>query len=259
MVSHRVASPAMTTELARIRKDTFRQALAEGVKELPFVAAVLAVLSGAFRTLNEARFQDFLECVGKPLGCDDFEAASRYVEENIDQPWMIEGLERGWRAALETLDPLARRCAYVMVADYMAQKKEPDRVHRQFANLFAETDSESLRMLLRVTDAVYEIGEANVNLFRGPNHGGETGFYASGGRWEPKYIASHDVTWLIEELISLLMRNRLLAQPGGFASVEDMPPGFEKGRVVAVVDVYQRELWDRLRRYLEPVRHGDRR
>ena len=40
------------------------------------MAAVLAVLSGAFRSLNEARFQDFLECVGKPLGCDDFEAAS---------------------------------------------------------------------------------------------------------------------------------------------------------------------------------------
>jgi hypothetical protein len=244
----------MTAELARIRKDTFRQALAEGIKELPFVAAVLAVLSGAFRSLNEARFQDFLECVGKPLGCDDFEAASKYVEENIDQPWMIEGLERGWRAALETLDPLARRCAYVMVADYMAQKREPDRLHRQFAHLLAEVDKATLAPLLRMADGVFEVGEQRVNILLGRASGGESGFYAAASGWPPQYIASTDIRWLFDDLVSILVRNRFLSEPGGFGSSHDFPPGFERGQKIAFVDEYQRGLWDQLRKYLEPVR-----
>ena len=253
----------MTTELARIRKETFRQALAEGVKELPFVAAVLAVLSGTFRTLNEARFQNFLECVGKPLGCDDFDAATKYVEENIEQPWMVEGLERGWRAVLETLDPFARRCAYHMVSDYMAQKKTPDRFHRQLANFFMEVDTQVLELFLRISDLLDEKGADWACLVIGRRRSPDP-FMPSPTVSLPRYelqifrdkVRYDAIAYEVDELreaCSIFLRNSLLTPWAGESWEHPHPGAYEIDELIGIIDERKMDRWRDIRRYVAPL------
>lgn len=257
----------MTTELARIRRDTLRQALAEGAKEAPLVATVLAVLSGLFRGLNESRFQNFLECVGKPLGCDDFEAASKYVEENIEQPWMVEGLDRGWRAVLETLDPLARRCAYLMVADYMAQKKEPDRFHRQFGNFLMESDAQVLAIFLRISNLLdeKEVDWCGIILAMRKSHPDpftgrptrppvllprcEIQLFRDGENYDAIAFGFED----FREACDVLRRNSLISPWSGEEWKHPHPNVFEVDEHVGIIDERQMERWRRLREYISPL------
>lgn len=136
----------MSKELRRITKTAFLQAVAEAAKEAPGVGSVMAVLSGVYRGRGEAKFQTFLEEIGKPFAFGNVDAVVNHIAENIEEPWMVEGLERGWKDVQETLDPVARRCVYLMVADYMTQQKPPDRFHRQIGNLFMDSDAALLQV-----------------------------------------------------------------------------------------------------------------
>lgn len=79
-------------------------------------------------------------------------------------------MEEGWKKAREALDPVAKRCIYLMVSDYLTRKATPDRVHRQLGQLIAEADVRLLSILLRVADGLHEANypEASLAWVYGP-------------------------------------------------------------------------------------------
>ena len=255
-----IARVSKNPELACITRETVRQAITESLKQLPFVASAFAVLGGIYRGINAARYQDFLECIGKPLGCDNFEAATDYIVENIEEPWMLEGLERGWRAVLETLDPTARQCAYLMVADYMAKKKTPDRFHRQFGNLFMESDIQILHFVLEVVD-ILEAAPKGARLFSLDISKEKTSEEVFFFIHRVEHSATHSYrvdsvpdTERLLNALELLIRNGLCAPHSGLGGGHPDHERFEYVDSCAIFRDHHLALLATLRGYLEPVR-----
>jgi hypothetical protein len=261
---------ATSTELVRITKETLLHAGREGLKELPFVASVLAVFAGVYQGVNAARFQTFLEGVGKPLGCGDFKAAADYVAENIEKPWVRDGIEKGWKAVLEATDPLARECLTLMVADYMAKKETPDRFHRQFCNFFMESDAATLAMTLRISNWLNEndtdyvriiIGwrkEAIAPIFSGD---GPTAKPVNLPRSEIQLFHYDDKNYGailfplddFREAWDVLRRNSLVSPWVGDPLVHPHPQAFEVDELIGIIDERQVKRWERMRQYIAPL------
>lgn len=179
-----------------------------------------------------------------------------YIQQNAEEPWLREGLLRGFQEILEAIDELSRKCLIMLAADYLKMKAVPDRVYKQYARLFTEVDATTLTPLLNLTDAIFEIGSQKVAIVTGRATDGERGYYATAEGWPPRYFASQDIRWLIDDLISVLVRNRFLSDPSALGSVLDFPPDFQSPRYVAIVAEHQRGAWERLRGYLAPVRQA---
>ena len=250
----------MGSELARITKDSFLQAVAEGAKEMPFAGSVMAVLGGVCRGRTELKFQTFLEEIGKPLAFGNVEAVVEHIAKNIKEPWMVDGLERGWKALLETMDPTAKLCVYAMVADYMAQKKAPDLSHRRFGSLFMESDIRILRFVLEVAD-ILAAAQKGARLFSlnisKEKTSGDLFFFVH--RVEHSATHSYQVESVPDtaELLSgleLLIRNGLCAPHSGLGGGHPDHERFEYVDSCAIFRDHHLALLATLRGYLEPVR-----
>jgi len=246
----------MASELVRITKDSFLTAVAECAKEMPFAGSVMAVLGGLHRGRTELKFQTFLEEIGKPLAFGNAEAVVEHIARNIEEPWMVDGLERGWKALLETMDPTAKLCIYAMVADYMTQKKAPDRSHRQFGNLFMESDANILKTALFIADQIAEHlregGFPRATIVWVMEKGGDPRQFfpelVLGGKKAVRLSEPPD------ELALILVRNSLAVIETGLGGGYPDKSRFQVRSELGSIVPHQADLWKQLRKYLEPVR-----
>lgn len=246
------------SKLAQISKNAFLEAVAEGAKEMPFAGSVLAALGGVSRARTHLKFQTFLEEIARPLAFGNIEECVARIAKNIEEPWMLDGLEEGWKTAQATLDPTAKLCVYVMVADYLAQEKPPDRIFRRFSNLFQESDGPILSLLLQISDHVPQFppgGWLGLDM-QVHNHTGEPLFFlrrydtpapegplTETGR-ESLTIRDEET---FREVCDLLIRN-------AFALAPESLFGRETSFTAALIATHHRGLFGRLQTYLEPAR-----
>lgn len=150
-------------EAAKDVNDKVGELNENGVK-IPFLSSFFSLIAFAFLKIDESKFEDFMNQLRIYLAFGNTQHVAELIAANADKKWMQEGLARGWRLGLETFDETARKCAYQMVADYLAQEKIPDRLHRQFANLFMDADPHVLNMVLQVGDILTdpEIGGTEI-------------------------------------------------------------------------------------------------
>lgn len=222
------------------------------------MGSVMAAVNGVIRGRNETKFQTFLEEIGKPLAFGNVDAVVDHIAENIEEPWMADGLERGWKTAQETLDPLARRCLYLMVADYMSAKRSPDRFHRQFGNLFMESDASILRLMWRIAQVAMsfqlrlffisesrkEHGEAAERFYDMQDYG--TGCV----QFEDITLSSSSPLY---DACDVLQRNGFLSPHQGTFGMTHARKEFGVFGVLGVTTKNQCPLWGRLYEYLSPV------
>ncbi len=226
-------------------------------EEIPGYGALRGAVLDALLEKQDAILEEFLETtIGGYLEVGNFEAVALYIQQNAEEPWLRDGLLRGFQEILDAIDELSRKCLMMLAADYLKMKAVPDRVYKQYARLFTEVDTTTLSPLLNLTDAIFEIGSQRIVIATGCAKDGEPGYYATAKDWSPRFFASQDIRWLIDDLISVLVRNRFLSDPSALGSVEDFPPDFQSRRYVAIVAEHQRGAWERLRGYLAPVRQA---
>lgn len=247
----------VTDKLIKTAKNSFVEAVEEAAKEFPGVGSVLAVLSGISRARTEVKFQTFLEEIGKPLAFGNIEAVVAYIGEKIEEPWMIEGLEEGWKAAQEALDPVAKLCIYTMVADYLSQEKKPDRAHRQLSRLFMASDEKILRMLCQLAESLSDFKETCLIGTSESTDGArfEYTIFQLGGDFVvldfPMDEYSVEAACEVAVLASLGVH---WSDP----SIQDERPGFDILHRICQIDPHHHPVWKKLHRYLKAVLGGTR-
>ncbi|MDC0676095.1 hypothetical protein [Nannocystis radixulma] len=239
-------------------KDAFFEALAETAKEVPLAGAVMAVLGGISQGRKILKFQKYLEEISRRLAFGNIEGVVGFIASHIEEPWMVEGLEQGWKDAQETFDPLARLCVYAMVADYLVQNKAPDPLHRRLGLLFQEADAALLRMISKISQAKQILGCRYIAVTESVRH-----VDVDGGRFY-EVQDGHNFYQLLEELkepellrgaCALLIRVGLMSP---WFSPMEMPHARSKEMgvysVFGAVQHHQSDAWKSLHKYLAPVR-----
>lgn len=240
------------SEIKTIAKRTFVQTAIAAAEELPFVSAAKAALDGAMHMRLVHQFNDFLQEVSRPLAFGNVEEASKRIAADMDKPWVVAGLEEGWTKSVEAMHPLAKRCIYQMVVDYLAQQKAPDRFHRQFANLLIECDEPLLNALLVVSDHLATNEWRGADIVQVSNSGDPDPSF------KPFQLLLEHRTFITledtaEEVGELCVRHRFGENLTGFAGTHPK----KDYRIVdypCCIRFSKAPLWKKLRDYLEPVR-----
>lgn len=232
------------------------------VEEFPGGGALRALLSAASNRNRERKFDQFADGLVQAMGLADQVELFTLIEQHQDEDWCVEGVEEGFRTVLSSMDPTARKCATLLVADYLKCHDVPDRVYRQFASLFSEADSTILGIIAAISDAAVRAGGIFYCFFHrqlGP------GLSICIGR-NPERLEGEISLEDFAACCGILQRNNLAstwngaALPGvGTAGQEINKREIDKlqGAIIKMqVERYQRPLWDRLRTYLGPVRPG---
>lgn len=198
-------------------------------------------------------FEAFLQRIRTRLDLDR-EQLLREMHDNKDNKWMAEGLARGWRLSLEAMDETARECAYFMVADYMAEKKTPDRLHRQISTFLTEADKPLLKLVRKISTAKMAIGGRYAAVTRSVlGESREQIYDIQGGRDHYKHLEGIEDPEQVQAACDLLVRAGLMSV---WFSHMEMPHAREAMAVMEVygaIEHFQAESWKSLHRYLEPV------
>ena len=156
--------------------------------------------------------------------------------------------------SLEAMDETARECANFMVADYIARKKEPDRDHRKFGNLFMESDRELLRILLDIVDHMHEEKYPECEIVWTYEHA-----VSQAPQFRELILGKEKTVRLdsdkIEEVCELLIRNGLAAVATGFGSSYPGDPKFAIFNTICRISTNHLPFWRTFRTYLAPIRN----
>ncbi len=248
--------PRTDDQAIELIKETIKDWNEKG-PQLPFVSTLFAAFGLLFLKLEEAKFEDFLNQIRIPLGFGNIAAVSNHIADHMHERWMSEGLGRGWRLGLETMDETARRCAFLMAADYMAQKKVPDRAYRQFGILFMEADESTLRMVKKISAAKTSLAGRYAFVSQSLRHGnveGERFYEVQDGRENYRLLDGVEDPELLQAACDLLVRAGLMSVWFGHMEMPHARP-VEMGvyRVYGEIKHYLANTWKALHQYLEPV------
>lgn len=242
-----------------VKQSHFANTLHSLVDELPFVPALKVALRDRNMQKQDEELQRFIETtIGKYLDVGNLEAVAVYIQQQAHQPWLAEGLTRGFKDLLDSVDELSRQCLMVLVADYMKRTTVPDRIYKQFATFFTEVDAPLLKVALSIADTAESIG------------GTFSGFGASNRRprtyhvfclQKPEAILPDGIS---EEdffaCYAALLRNGFASSFTGatVSGIESEREELDKFAHVAFRAQIEHHgsLWKRLRGYLAPVRQA---
>jgi hypothetical protein len=221
--------------------------------EIPGVATMYSFATLIAHNREVRKFEAFLDRIRTRLDLDRVQLL-REMRDNQHKKWMAEGLARGWRMSLDAMDETARECCYLMVADYLALKKDPDRDHRLLGNLFMDSDLEMLNQYAQVSEALKSHGyiESRVVLTRSdpPQPEGTDKIMLYSGTDRMSALSPLK----IEESTDALVRNGLASFPRGGTPLPVDGPYRDIQRTFCVINAYHMPLWKSLFAYLKPVR-----
>lgn len=230
---------------------------------IPALATILSFMSWGFSKWEAWQFQKFLERIAIPVAFGNIGAAVSLISENLHERYMSEGLARGWRLGLDTMDDTARVAAYAMVADYMVQKKKPDRLYRQLGELFKDSDIEILATVLHISDALEEldtdwvvfvlVAKEKPTPRNSPIR--ETQRHIHVMRHSGHFYDGMALDWSdFYEALEVLMRISLVDPWGDELWDHPKPTVFEIVENSAALDSRQMDRWKQIRIYLDPLR-----
>lgn len=244
--------------------ETFKEAVkdwnsSERGLQLPFFSTLFTALGMVFLKMEERRFEAFLDHIRIPLAFGNTRDVVAHIAEHIEEPWMSHNIEKGWRMSLETMEPLARECAYLMVADYLANKCEPDGRHRQFSTLFLNSERATLRVLLELSDQLAKLTD---NFTARGIHS-----FLLATATSPKVAFEHTIYygsrqfttlhWSLEGIFEYacdVLVHARLASPARDLKSSDPRAGYQIIDRLCQVDFHHLDAWKALRRYLDPAR-----
>ena len=221
--------------------------------QIPGVSTLYSVGAWVAHRWEVGMFDAFLQRLRARLDLDR-EQLLREMHDNKDKRWMAEGLARGWRLSLEAMDETARECAYFMVADYMAEKKAPDRLHRQISTFLTEADKPILKLARRISTAKMEIGGRWAAVTRSVmRESEEQVFDIQGGREHYKHLEDIGDPEQLQSACDLLVRAGFMTVWFSHMEMPHSCEGMAVQKVYAQVDHFQAESWKSLHLYLKPV------
>lgn len=239
-----------------VMSDERKKTWLDVAKEFPMVSPVIAFGAAVVHEWNLHSFEEFLYSIRVRLDLDGDQLAAR-IQEHRNKKWMAEGLAQGWKAIQETMDPLARRCAESMVAEYLRDEKTPDRFHRKFADFFKESDAQILAMTLHIVEALEEEEAtwAGLVLMKSayldrPSLGGVHMFFDT--RNQPRVFGfGNDFFY---EAWDVLLKHALVS-PWVGGDLEHKAVGVEVEENIGLIDARQVERLRVLGSYLKPLKH----
>lgn len=251
----------MSEESKKSAIELFKEAAKDANENLgiPFLSTVFAMFGLVLLRIEESKFENFLDHIRIRLAFGNMKETASYIANNMDKKWMSDGLARGWRLGMDTIDDIARECAYLMVADYLAEKKEPDRTFRQIGDLLRDADLHLLEKVLTLSDIFESIKYRECILvapikdreYRGPMN--PVLVWHASERRHLHFPPDAGVE-------AMLVRN-------GFATsssttldlpMPPIPPPGRHGILCCFPETHMHTLWIPLRKYLEPVREAVR-
>lgn len=227
------------------------------LKSAPGGEMVLEALDVAVRRRRNKEFSRLITNLVWATKMQDEAELASLIEQHGDEDWCVQGLEEGLRTVMSSVDEIAKKCALLMVADYLERHDVPDRVYRQFASLFSEVDAPVLKAIRAISSAAGEGGGVFVG-FLALNYN-KKGTYKSVCLGKKPVELNGDVS---EEAFfvacAALQRNCLAAVWNGavLSGVRDESLELDKfanSSIRMQVEAYQRPLWARLHGYLAPV------
>lgn len=223
--------------------------------KFPGVTTVYSVGAWIAHKWEVRLFEDFLQRVRMRLDLNR-EQLLREMRDNRDKKWMAEGLARGWRLSLEAMNETARECAYFLVADYIAQKKEPDPLHRQISTFLMEADKPLLKVVRKISSAKMAIGGQFAAVTQSVLHaatGGERFYEVQGGSGHYKLLEGIDDPERLHMACDLLTRAGLMSVWSGHMELQHAREELGVRLVYGQIKHYQADSWKHLHRYLDPV------
>lgn len=246
----------MAHDPKQLTKDTKTVGRA-AVEELPGVGALLALVEAASRRNRKKKFDWYAAELVEATGLEDQRALVALIEQNQDEDWCTDGFEEGFRTVMSAVDETAKKCALIMIADYLKRHDAPDRVYRQFATLFSETDGPLLKVAAAIADAAESTGGA-FGGFGASSRNPRTYHIICMGK--PEVLLQGPVDEEAFFACQAALQRVDLASPftgssiqGGETEREELDK-FGHCSYRTQVESYQRPLWVRLRRYLAPAR-----
>lgn len=226
--------------------------------QLPGVSTAYSVAAWVAHKWEAKKFEAFLDGIRIRLDLDR-EQLLREMHDNKDKRWMAEGLARGWRLSLEAMDESARESAYLMVADYMARKKDPDRLHRQLSTLLMEADGPSLRLIRQITDAKMAAGGRYAFVaqsVRHPERSNERFYEVQDGHEHYRILEGIEDPHPLQIACDLLVRAGFMSVWFGHMEMPHARPGLAVYAVYGEIKHHKADSWLHLHDYLKPVLKG---
>lgn len=220
-------------------------------ENVPLYGAIKGAYLDSISSKRADQFDTFIDEIAKYINADNFSAALLYIRAHANELWMAENIDKGFAAILGATDEVAKECIALLVADHINTKTTPDRVYKQFANLFSESDARTLKMMLAISQAFKEGGEQFSDIHDTTYVDSEMAFDLVAGEKSFR-IAPWSNDQLFEETCEILSRGWFLAKPFG------PPPVHPDKQVREIMHLYcireyQIPLWKRLALYLEPI------
>jgi hypothetical protein len=149
----------------------------------------------------ERRYQRWLQDIAATQEFGSEAELAAELLENVDEPWVHEGVLQSLRAMLDIVDEAAIPSLTALAADYLYCKTAPDSFYKRCARVLADSHSRDLVVLARLLEGVLAVApdEGTVDA---------TGPELSEG-WTPVSLTSHPDPCASDE------RSRELELPGG--------------------------------------------
>jgi len=187
------------------------------------------------------------------MGLDDMSALLTLIEQNQDEDWCAESFEEGFRTVMSAVDEMAKKCALIMIADYLERHDAPDRTYRQFGNLFMESDVPILRALLGIAEAVRTL-ESDWVVFSAMHEvDHSSNFFESRDQAERSIrLPPLAEPSLMYTAADLLRRHQFLATPSIMERSLPRTQTIAHDAYLGTMLPHQLPVWERLRIYLAP-------
>lgn len=227
---------------------------------VPPAAAVFELINAARRRRFEKNFDVLTNGLVEAMGLPDRGALMALIQQNEGEDWCISGFEEGFQAVISSLDESAKKCALLLVSDYLKKANIPDRCYKQFAALFAEADEPILKIALQIGEALAQIQRLpNDNVFvcvstdmYYPNGAGELIFEVHLEGKEVHLLTPAPNLGHFSAACKILIRNDFLSEWTRSGAIH--PKNYHIARFLGWVDPHHVPLWERLCGYLAPVR-----
>lgn len=210
------------------------------------------------------QFMSFLDKLAKYMNMNSALEMQLWIEEHWDKEdneWLFEGFDQGFRAVLDTLNETAKKCAIIMVADYLKNARHPNRFFRQHALLFQECDDRVLKVLLTITDEIVARSSPRVGVVLGkqveqgkPDATGPVIVGLGGHVNEDKLFLEVGSPFVFYNVCDILIRVGFLSTWASEGKIYPQRQGFQVSEYMGMAEGHQVSLFTSLQTYLAPVR-----
>ncbi len=216
-------------------------------------AAIFGAIEDGKVIKRKEKFVGFLDSLVKYLRMDNFAALNLYVQQHQDEDWLTEGFDVGFRTILDTINELARKCASMMVAEYLQTQRVPDRDYKKFANFLSEVDSPVLRITAQLAEAIDHLPRQAMTIAISQEKYNEGDLiYEVQSKEDVATLTPTPDYHQFQDTCKLLIRNGFVSEWTGFGTVH--AKGLHIKEHIASVDPHQFHLWERMHKYMTPVR-----